>query len=160
KETNQEQYSVKLIHLLKYAYLKQGFTLPDCITTDSTFQTLCGISELAKTGRALVMLSDSTVSTASLSALQSEYLTQVTASSRDSVRQLLEAQLTYQASAFEGKRQGDSIRLDSIYTALTAISCSDVLVQKWVDVYKVYTKFLRCDTVALADRDALTLLSK
>ena len=73
-QSEPERSFVKLYHLLRYAAVEPGFSLPGCITADSVLQGLCGLNELAAAGEVLAGagIADE-ASAAALLALQEQY---------------------------------------------------------------------------------------
>lgn len=154
RDEKPEQFAVKLIHLLRYSDKKSGFSMPGCITSDSTFLSLCGITELAEVSLALEKTGKTEVVT-DIATLQSQYMGDTSALNRS----LLQAELNDVETEIALKRLQDSTRLDSIYNVLLSISCTDSLVLKWKAAYLVYTKFLGGDSLDIADRTVVENLS-
>lgn len=91
--------------------------------------------------------------------LQEQYVEAVS----DTVRIILKEQMKTRLDSVIVSLNSEEVlkrnKLDSIYTELSGISCTQPLVQKWKEAYMLYTKFLQTDTIAVTDRSALEALS-
>ncbi len=85
-----EQFLVKLIHLLKYAKKTYAFDLPSCITSDSTFLSLCGVTKLVDLGIELDSIGTASSDT-TVTYLQGQYIIAPTANEKETIKLQLES---------------------------------------------------------------------
>ncbi|MBK8700562.1 MAG: T9SS type A sorting domain-containing protein [Saprospiraceae bacterium] len=150
-----ELFITKLVHLLKYAKIKSGFTLPNCIKFDPVFQTLCGVTKLVDVSVALAKLSEHNINTYTLTSLQTQYNNETTDAGKAAVRNQLAIEMVTLMPQFTNEALADSVRLDSLKNELNTINCTSIIVNKWKEILKLYVNFIRKGKVEENDKSVL-----
>jgi hypothetical protein len=155
RTTKPELFFIKLVHLLKYAKTRQGFTLPNCIKFDPVFQSLCGVTKIVDISVALTKLSGSNINVAQMKALQTQYSNENSDAGKKAIKNQMSTEMAVLKPQYDVERNADSIRLDSIKTELNTINCTSIIVNKWKEILKIYVNFVKQGTVANTDKAAL-----
>lgn len=143
KNESPEKFFINVFHLLKYANVKQGFTLPNCILLDPDFQNLCGLAKMADINLALSEISKNDINTTALSSLQKDYGEQSDDEGRASIKVQMQNEMVTLLPQYESEAEADSVSLDSIDQEIDQINCEDIIITKWKEIWKLYIKYLK-----------------
>ena len=150
-----EMFFVKLYHLLKYAKLKPGLILPDCIRLDQVFAEVCGVQRLADVAVSLQKTDTSSFYVSDLNTYQSQYSLQSTEEGRNNVKNQIHSELSNLIPALKSRISADSLKLDSINVRLDSIDCASIIVNKWKEIFKLYVKYLKTNEIDTSDHHTL-----
>ncbi len=149
------KFFLGVFDLLFLSESRQDFSLPACILSDSDFQNLCGMQELAGVALDLDKLGQHELTTDSLVSYQHQLVGSSDSTVQAQLISLIAGELDSLSDDFQSAREQDSILLDSIYSDLNAISCSSTLVNTWKGIYQKYLSFLHVGKVDSADYNTL-----
>jgi hypothetical protein len=155
-----KQFMVKMIHLVKYLKKQKNVAFPNCIQTDSTYMSLCGLPSLVDIAVALDSLGDYHFAGNQIQDIQDHYVQDTLSANSDSIAEDLQSEVEYWHDVIVDRTDRVKVILDSLQNELDQLVCSDTLVQKWKDVYRIYMKYIKTDSIATADRGVLSSLSR
>jgi len=150
-----EVFFVKLFHLLKYENAKDSFDLPTYIKQDPVFAESCGLLELVNVTTQLSNLSKLTEGASvteedmlKIQTLQDQYVLATDESVKQSIINELRLLMNSLKPGFDAEFLADSLAYDNLKYELEAINCTDILVQKWKDIYIEYIDFVQNGEIA------------
>lgn len=154
------QFKVKMIHLVKYLKKQKNLSFPNCIQTDSTYLSLCGIPTLVDVAVAVDSLGNYHFAGNEIKDIQDQYVQDTLSVNRLSFGEDLRSEVEYWHGKILDTTNHEKTVLDSLQNELDNLVCSDTLVQKWTDVYRIYMEYIKTDSFTTADRSVLTSLSR
>lgn len=154
RNSKPELFFVKLYHLLKYAKSRPNFTIPNCVKLDPLFQSLCGLTKLVDINEALLSIGKNSVNTSNLETYQQNYLIQSSEQEKLATINQLKVEMESIKPQFDANAVNNNSRLDSLKNELNLINCTEVIVQKWKGILKLYVDFLKAREVSQENRAA------
>lgn len=92
--------------------------------------------------------------------IQDQYFQDTLSTNRASLIQDLQSEIEYWHNKILNKTNVEKYIMDSLQNELDLLVCSDTLVQKWTEVYRIYMEYIKTDSIGMSDREALTALSR
>lgn len=165
KDSLPNKFFVNIFHLLKYEQINDGYSLPDCIKSDSLILSLCGLMELVKIDDGIRKLNGDNKETLILSLnnideLRDEYKQTEGINEKATLLSELQDSIKTIFPLLEVKKIQDSLHLDSLKIDLERIDCNEYIVQLWVDILKIYIDYLQTKDVVETDRNTLSEYGK
>lgn len=149
---NTNIFNLKLIHLLKYRKTSEFGSIPNCITTDSTFQTLCDIGSLVDI---VIDITEVNVNIGSfensddildeISETQARYFGDEDAE-ETIIEELRNSNELYK-DLFELEMDKDSLVLDSLLEKLMLFECFNEVIEKSALTWSKYIETLQYNEI-------------
>jgi len=148
KATNPNIFWIKVYHLLKYEKMHKGYKLPDCIKKDTTITQLCAVVKMANVVSEIIAQSevgdqslDGELNT--LSQLQQSYLDARDATDRAAAFKSISNLLTSIENSVNNELLNDSLAYDGKEQSLDSINCTELIVTKWKEIYKLLLNHIK-----------------
>jgi hypothetical protein len=122
--------------------------------------SLCGIPTLVDVAVAVDSLGDYHFTGNGIKDIQDQYVQDTSSLNRFLIADDLRSEVEYWHEKILDTTNREKTVLDSLQNELDLLVCSDTLVQKWIDVYRIYMEYIKTDSIATADRGVLTSLSR